>query len=57
VRDVDVPLTVHPFEDVKAIRYALDEYTPLKFEDVEQLHRRAEATPVADERYDPKGAI
>jgi hypothetical protein len=46
-RDVDVPFTVQPFDVVKAIRYVLDEYTPLKLEDVEQFANKAEATPVA----------
>jgi hypothetical protein len=47
---VDVPVTVQPFEDVRATLYVLDEYTPLKLDDDEQLHKRAEATPVAELR-------
>jgi hypothetical protein len=46
-RDVDVPFTVQPFDVVKAIRYVLDEYTPERFDVVEQLANKAEATPVA----------
>jgi hypothetical protein len=56
-KEVEVPFTVQPFAVVKVIRYALDEYTPLKFEDAEQLAKRAEATPVADDKYDPNGVI
>jgi hypothetical protein len=56
-KEVEVPLTVQPFAVVKLIRYALDEYTPLKLDEAEQLHKRAEATPVADDKYDPKGVI
>jgi hypothetical protein len=56
-KEVEVPFTVHPFAVVKVILYAFEEYTPERFDEDEQLAKRAEATPVADERYDPKGAI
>jgi hypothetical protein len=49
-RDVDVPLTVQPFDVVRAMRYALDEYTPERFDVAVQLHRSAEAIPDADVR-------